>query len=198
MIGLLKLLDINIFQFTNRILLCFLGEKFLDIDSGQYRTDSEPTQHFTIIFNTFVMMTLFNEINARKIHGQRNVFEGIFTNPIFYCIWIANAGAQVRKQSSSVFITYLVVLWYWIGHFLLLCLGAYCAIWWSCVFNSPTYDRPMGLVHLFRRRNSCMVPSGDDGSHQCIESPLILFNLSIFQLLCLTKSLPTLVPYSLF
>ena len=40
------------------------------------------------------MMTLFNEINARKIHGQRNVFGGIFTNPIFYLIWIATLGAQ--------------------------------------------------------------------------------------------------------
>ena len=41
------------------------------------------------------MMTLFNEINARKIHGQRNVFQGIFTNPIYYCIWIATAASQV-------------------------------------------------------------------------------------------------------
>lgn len=43
------------------------------------------------------MMTLFNEINARKIHGQRNVFAGIFTNPIYYCIWIATAASQVRR-----------------------------------------------------------------------------------------------------
>ncbi|KAI9565770.1 hypothetical protein GHT06_009563 [Daphnia sinensis] len=63
----------GIYQLTIIFTLLFVGEKFLDIDSGRYRTDSEPTQHFTIIFNTFVMMTLFNEINARKIHGQRNV-----------------------------------------------------------------------------------------------------------------------------
>lgn len=44
------------------------------------------------------MMTLFNEINARKIHGQRNVFEGIFTNPIYYCIWIATAASQVCEK----------------------------------------------------------------------------------------------------
>lgn len=76
---------------------CDVGEEFLDVDSGRYRPiGSDPTQHFTIIFNTFVMMTLFNEINARKIHGQRNVFEGIFTNPIFYGIWVATAASQVR------------------------------------------------------------------------------------------------------
>lgn len=42
-------------------------------------------------------MTLFNEFNARKIHGQRNVFEGIFTNPIFYTIWVGTAVAHVSQ-----------------------------------------------------------------------------------------------------
>lgn len=68
----------------------------LDIPTGRgAEYGAKPSQHFTIIFNTFVMMTLFNEINARKIHGQRNVFEGIFTNPIFYSIWIFTCLAQV-------------------------------------------------------------------------------------------------------
>lgn len=68
----------------------------MDIESGQEQPlGSGPGQHFTIIFNAFVMMTLFNEINARKIHGQRNVFEGLFTNPIFYTIWIFTFISQV-------------------------------------------------------------------------------------------------------
>ena len=72
------------------------GDKMLDIPTGRgAEYGAKPSQHFTIIFNTFVMMTLFNEINARKIHGQRNVFEGIFTNPIFYSIWIFTCLAQV-------------------------------------------------------------------------------------------------------
>ncbi|EDX15198.1 GD24384 [Drosophila simulans] len=54
--------------------LLFVGDVILDIESGRgQELNAGPTQHFTIIFNTFVMMTLFNEINARKIHGQRNV-----------------------------------------------------------------------------------------------------------------------------
>ncbi|ACY70504.1 hypothetical protein DVIR88_6g0041 [Drosophila virilis] len=54
--------------------LLFVGDLILDIESGRGQDlNAGPTQHFTIIFNTFVMMTLFNEINARKIHGQRNV-----------------------------------------------------------------------------------------------------------------------------
>ena len=56
----------------------------------------EPTPPFTIIFDTFVMMTLANEINVRKIQRQRNVFKGFFSTPMFYGILIFTFGAQVR------------------------------------------------------------------------------------------------------
>lgn len=46
------------------------------------------------------MMTLFNEFNARKINGQRNVFKGVFTNPIFCSIWIGTFVVQVNLAKS--------------------------------------------------------------------------------------------------
>lgn len=74
----------------------------LDVESGRSdKNKTKPTQHFTVIFNSFVMMTLFNEFNARKIHGQRNIFEGIFTNRIFYTIWIGTCAAQVIPSNSN-------------------------------------------------------------------------------------------------
>lgn len=77
------------------------GENLFNIESGRYQDYKlPPSQHFTIIFNTFVMMTLFNEINARKIHGEPNVFARIHTNPLFICIWICTLVAQVRISSS--------------------------------------------------------------------------------------------------
>jgi len=54
--------------------------------------------HFTIIFNVFVFMTLFNEINGRKIHDEYNVFEGIHKNYIFMGIWISCMVGQVKKK----------------------------------------------------------------------------------------------------
>ncbi|CAG5101032.1 Similar to ATP2B3: Plasma membrane calcium-transporting ATPase 3 (Homo sapiens) [Cotesia congregata] len=93
-----NILGQGIYQLTVIFTLLFAGDKMLDIPTGLDSEDkhsSTPTQHFTIIFNTFVMMTLFNEFNARKIHGQRNVFQGIFTNPIFYSIWIGTMLSQV-------------------------------------------------------------------------------------------------------
>ena len=54
--------------------------------------------HFTIIFNVFVFMTLFNEVNARKIHDEYNVFESIHKNYIFMGIWIGCMAGQVTEK----------------------------------------------------------------------------------------------------
>jgi len=69
----------------------------LDIEYGQTAKaiGQGPNQHFTIIFNTFVLMTLFNELNARKVHGQRNIFTGIKNNPIFILIWLITFIMQI-------------------------------------------------------------------------------------------------------
>ncbi|XP_036154976.1 plasma membrane calcium-transporting ATPase 1 isoform X3 [Myotis myotis] len=76
--------------------LLFAGEKFFDIDSGRNAPlHAPPSEHYTIVFNTFVLMQLFNEINARKIHGERNVFEGIFNNIIFCTIVLGTFVVQL-------------------------------------------------------------------------------------------------------
>ena len=83
-------------QYQQTIYFHLAGEKLFDIENGRFaKLHSPPTQHFTIIFNSFVMMTLFNEVNARKIHGQRNIFEGLQRNPIFIGIWIGTMIGQV-------------------------------------------------------------------------------------------------------
>lgn len=44
-----------------------------------------PSRHFTIIFNTFVWMNIFNFLNARRIRDELNIFEGSFNFlSIFY------------------------------------------------------------------------------------------------------------------
>merc|ERR1719362_807384 len=76
--------------------ILFYGDKMFDIESGRgAELSAAPTIHFTMVFNAFVMMTLFNEINARKIHGQRNVFQGFFSNWIYYSIWIGTFLSQI-------------------------------------------------------------------------------------------------------
>uniref|UniRef100_A0A8C5K4C7 Calcium-transporting ATPase n=1 Tax=Jaculus jaculus TaxID=51337 RepID=A0A8C5K4C7_JACJA len=85
-----------VYQLTLIFTLLFVGEKVFQIDSGRNAPlHSPPSEHYTIIFNTFVMMQLFNEINARKIHGERNVFDGIFRNPIFCTIVLGTFAIQI-------------------------------------------------------------------------------------------------------
>ncbi|XP_072522243.1 plasma membrane calcium-transporting ATPase 4 isoform X5 [Salminus brasiliensis] len=85
-----------IYQLVVTFTLLFAGEKFFNIDSGRNAPlHSPPSEHYTIIFNVFVMMQLFNEINARKIHGERNVFENIYRNPIFCCVVLGTFGLQI-------------------------------------------------------------------------------------------------------
>ncbi|XP_060095893.1 plasma membrane calcium-transporting ATPase 2 isoform X8 [Heteronotia binoei] len=85
-----------VYQLTLIFTLLFVGEKIFKIDNGRNAPlHSPPSEHYTIIFNTFVMMQLFNEINARKIHGERNVFDGIFRNPIFCTIVLGTFAVQI-------------------------------------------------------------------------------------------------------
>lgn len=46
-------------------------------------------------------MQLFNEINARKIHGERNVFEGIYRNPIFCSVVLGTFALQVPGSNVA-------------------------------------------------------------------------------------------------
>jgi len=131
-----------IYQLGVIFALLFVGDKMLDIPTGRgAEYGAKPSQHFTIIFNTFVMMTLFNEFNARKIHGQRNVFEGIFTNPIFYSIWIFTCLAQVLiiQWGRMAFSTASLTLeqWLWCLFF-----GVGTLLWGQLVTTVPTRKIP--------------------------------------------------------
>ncbi|VVC26679.1 Hypothetical protein CINCED_3A020826 [Cinara cedri] len=131
-----------IYQLTVIFALLFAGDKMLDIPTGRgAEFGSEPTQHFTVIFNTFVMMTLFNEINARKIHGQRNVFQGFFTNPIFYSIWIGTVLSQVFiiQYGKDAFSTKSLTLEQWMWCLL---FGFGTLLWGQIVTTVPTRKIP--------------------------------------------------------
>ncbi|XP_036839863.1 plasma membrane calcium-transporting ATPase 1 isoform X3 [Oncorhynchus mykiss] len=85
-----------VYQLTIIFTLLFAGENIFNIDSGRNAPlHSPPSEHYTIVFNVFVMMQLFNEINARKIHGERNVFEAIYRNPIFCSVVLGTFVLQI-------------------------------------------------------------------------------------------------------
>lgn len=96
-----------IFQATVLCIFLFFGKSLFGynyLESEPFfkknsEGDMEPTQkteHYTIIFNTFVFMQVFNEINARKIAPREfNVFSGFFNNFLFLGIILATILVQV-------------------------------------------------------------------------------------------------------
>uniref|UniRef100_F1KQN1 Calcium-transporting ATPase n=1 Tax=Ascaris suum TaxID=6253 RepID=F1KQN1_ASCSU len=126
--------------------LIFAGERFFEIESGRWAPlHSPPSEHFTIVFNTFVMMTLFNEINARKIHGERNIFHGLFSNPIYYVIWISTMVAQVFivQFGGRWFSTAALNLEQWLW---CLAFGVGVLLWGQIVTTIPTSGLPKNLT----------------------------------------------------
>jgi magnesium-transporting ATPase (P-type) len=57
---------------------------------------TEKTRHYTLIFNTFVFMQVFNEINSRKLGVKEyNVFAGFFNNFLFIGVIIGTIIVQI-------------------------------------------------------------------------------------------------------
>jgi len=53
------------------------------------------TAQYSIIFNTFVLMTIVNEFNCRTLEGQFNIFAGILKNKTFLFITSVTAAIQI-------------------------------------------------------------------------------------------------------
>ncbi|CAF4542577.1 unnamed protein product, partial [Rotaria magnacalcarata] len=73
----------SLYQLAVMFIILYAGQYFLGFESTVVKIQNDPhagreiNTQFTMVFNAFVLMTLFNEINARKLHGERNVFKGI-------------------------------------------------------------------------------------------------------------------------
>lgn len=96
-----------LFQATFLVVMLFAGKQifgfeydentpfFLEDVNGQ-NVATEKTRHYTIIFNTFVFMQVFNEINSRKLGAfEYNVFKGFFNNALFTSVIIVTIIVQV-------------------------------------------------------------------------------------------------------
>ena len=108
----------SLYQLVVMLVLVFAGSDLFDIDDGRGRElRAPPTEHFTVVFNTFVFLQLFNEINARKIHGERNVFTGIHKNYVFLAVLVGQTTVQILivEFGGVVFSTkgLPVDLWLW-------------------------------------------------------------------------------------
>jgi Ca2+ transporting ATPase len=76
----------------------YVGPEILGIPSsiGVHDWNEETGKHYSIFFNVFVLLQIFNEINARKLKPtEYNVFENFFNNPMFLIIVVGTIIIQL-------------------------------------------------------------------------------------------------------
>jgi Ca2+ transporting ATPase len=86
-----NILSQAIFQIILLTILIFWGDELFNVPSDRNLSHFEWNEthgyHFTIFFNIFVFLQVFNSINARKLHqNEVNVFEGIDSNKIYLSV----------------------------------------------------------------------------------------------------------------
>jgi magnesium-transporting ATPase (P-type) len=82
----------GVHQIIVLLVILFAGDSLFQIPNG--RGLGKPSVHYTVLFNAFVCMTLFNQINARKLNGERNAFEGIMKNRLFLLLMVMELFGQ--------------------------------------------------------------------------------------------------------
>ena len=115
--------------------ICFAGEKFYPEPEIKFRFDRQEipyvypgrrfdwdgtplfskweklygsSRHLSNVFNVFVVMCIFNIINARVINDRLNILKGIFDNLTFCLVFLFISGAQgiiVQFGSDAMKIT---------------------------------------------------------------------------------------------
>eukprot|EP00586_Coscinodiscus_wailesii_P015375 CAMPEP_0172518636 /NCGR_PEP_ID=MMETSP1066-20121228/290936_1 /TAXON_ID=671091 /ORGANISM="Coscinodiscus wailesii, Strain CCMP2513" /LENGTH=1283 /DNA_ID=CAMNT_0013301063 /DNA_START=107 /DNA_END=3958 /DNA_ORIENTATION=- len=92
------------YQLIVIMVLLFEGPELLGMDPGHLVEKDgglgdgwkkQNSRHYTLIFNAFVWMQLFNEVNCRNLRGEFRVFKGIHRNPLFVGILLGTAVVQV-------------------------------------------------------------------------------------------------------
>ena len=75
----------------------FADQAYVDNNlAAQVGDATNKAVHYTVIFNTFVYMQLFNQVNARKLgENDYNVFRGFFNNLYFLAISAFLFGSQL-------------------------------------------------------------------------------------------------------
>lgn len=85
------------YQVATIMALLYGGPTWFNLEEEGHlaKERGENSVHYTIIFNAFVWMQLFNEVNCRMLDGEFNVFKGVLNNPLFCGILVTTAILQV-------------------------------------------------------------------------------------------------------
>jgi magnesium-transporting ATPase (P-type) len=89
---------------------------------------TEKVLHMTYVFQIFVFMQIFNQMNARLLTGNFNIFEGMCKNWLFVAVSIATFIIQMAMVEVGGRVTKTYPLKMWMNG-LCLCFGAGALFW---------------------------------------------------------------------
>lgn len=142
----------GLYQLTVLLAVLFKGDELLGIKSGE---DEDirgiPNQHFTFIFNLVVIMSLFNEINCRKIDGSLNMFAGIHKSFMFIILW------------SITFTLQVIIIEF--GGFAFFTAGLSLEQWMWCIFFGISELLLALLVNVVRQEIKDRMHSAEDSHY---------------------------------
>jgi Ca2+ transporting ATPase len=103
----------------------------------------DPSVHYCMIFNTFVCMTLFNQINMRKLSNDRNVFQGIMQNPVYWWVTVVTCTCQalIIQFGGAAFGTTPLTGVQWLT---CIAFGAGTLVWHQIILFIPCHWIPNG------------------------------------------------------
>ncbi|ETO35459.1 hypothetical protein RFI_01604 [Reticulomyxa filosa] len=85
----------TVYQLVVLFITLFRAEQWGIVGDGEHNSDGQNKELLTLVFNLFVGLQVANEINARRVQNEWNVFSGIIQNPYFVGIIIITVCLQV-------------------------------------------------------------------------------------------------------
>ena len=169
---ILNIVSQSIFQITVLTLIIFYGDVIFGVPSdrelGHFTWNNINGYHFTIFFNIFVFMQVFNSINARKLQkDEYNVFTGILGNWLYILIQtiiivgqvilVTFGGRAVRTHALSIkqhcdclMISALTLVWGFIVKLLPIDVTEPSTVGEEQVKTPDTYKKTVGLGYMSR------------------------------------------------
>jgi Ca2+ transporting ATPase len=89
----------TVLQVVILLVILFRGPQIFGVTSSigiGHKWEPNAFEHYSIFFNVFVFLQIFNEINARKLkNNDFNVFKNFFNNKMFFIIVFVTIVAQL-------------------------------------------------------------------------------------------------------
>jgi Ca2+ transporting ATPase len=168
----LNIISQSIFQISTLTIIIFYGDYIFGVPSDRnlehFMWNNVNGYHFTIFFNIFVFMQVFNSINARKLQkDELNVFTGIMGNWLYILIQsiiivgqmilVTFGGRAVRTHPLSLkqhgvclFISALTLVWGFIVKLLPIDVTEESTEGEEQVKKPDTYKKTVGLGYMSR------------------------------------------------